>query len=394
LLEPAATRISKNSLLAYYPFDVDYSNSHNSQAYNLQQAGSSSPVISSTIAKQGSAVYFSSENALISNEFVDYFDNASNKSLTIAYWLRHEINSKLYRTSVEIFENAFVRGETTAGISRTSVDWPTINRATSNNTWYHIAVTYDYSAQTYKLYVDGQLRGTQSNIATLNINGGLFVVGAGANGSAVNYGQKGFIGTIDELFVFNRALSQAEVSGLYELAPLIEEYEVTFSAVSAGGTISASINGNPISSGDKVAENTMVTFTAHPSSGYVVAGWQQNASQLIFREGPASIITRQIGANTDITVSFRADDTSINESKATESAITLFPNPTSSYVVVQASDAIDSITLFDAFGSIVAVENGNLSDNQTIILPNLPKGMYVVKVQTKQGESISKLLIN
>ena len=51
-----------------------------------------------------------------------------------------------------------------------------------------------------------------------------------------------------------------------------ETYAVTWSAPS-GGTISATVGGEPISSGDVFEENTVVSITATPSSGYVFSSW-------------------------------------------------------------------------------------------------------------------------
>jgi hypothetical protein len=75
------------------------------------------------------------------------------------------------------------------------------------NTWYHAAVTYD--GATVKLYLNGQLESSKPTAAlntTLDANG--LTIGL-RPGSAVWNGQ------IDEIDIFNRALSLAEIQAIY-----------------------------------------------------------------------------------------------------------------------------------------------------------------------------------
>jgi len=76
-------------------------------------------------------------------------------------------------------------------------------------TWYHIAVTFDGTA--YRIYVNGAQEGgaTPSTYSILD------------NAEAVMFGNlpglsSGFDGLIDEVELFNRALSQAEIQALYD----------------------------------------------------------------------------------------------------------------------------------------------------------------------------------
>lgn len=90
--------------------------------------------------------------------------------------------------------------------------------ALSTNTWYHVAATYDSTSHTAKVYINGVLEGT----ATTG-TGGLkyktgsptFVVGnvIGVNGNA-------FVGRMDELFAYNRALTAIEITKLYNACPI------------------------------------------------------------------------------------------------------------------------------------------------------------------------------
>lgn len=78
-------------------------------------------------------------------------------------------------------------------------------------TWRHVVVTYDGSQQI--IYVDGQERqratiGAVSNTAT---NNDLSI----GSGSTSNY--RSFIGSIDDVRVYNRTLTSTEVANLYDI---------------------------------------------------------------------------------------------------------------------------------------------------------------------------------
>jgi hypothetical protein len=394
LKEVAASSVTANNLLAYYPFDVDYKNVFSTD-FNLQQSGSSFPLLSAS-AKQGNSVQFSSDHALFSNEFFDFFNQASDKSFSIAYWARGDNNNtKTFRTSLEFFENIFLRGQKAIGISRTTTDWPIINYATLNNSWNHFAVTYNFNNKEYKVYVDGELRGTVTNIHTLHQYAGMLVVGAGSNNGQINFAQKSFSGNVDELFVFNRVLSEKEIAGLYVLAPLAYEYTVEFSSLDDNqGTVTATVNNVPISSGDKVLEGTNVTFTANPLPGFVVTGWQLNGEVMIFRGGTPSSYSFNINDNTEITLVFSQEPTSIHESQEQLSSVSVFSYSGTRYVRIDALEAIQQIVLLDIAGNVVRVEKGNDSENQVVNVGAIPQGIYIISVTTNSGVIAQKILVN
>lgn len=88
--------------------------------------------------------------------------------------------------------------------------WNYGNCATVSNTqnWHHFAGTYDSAAGTQKFYIDGAL--ASSTAATGNI----------ANGGALHIGHREccaeyFNGSIDEVRIYNRALSATEIQAMY-----------------------------------------------------------------------------------------------------------------------------------------------------------------------------------
>jgi len=96
----------------------------------------------------------------------------------------------------------------------------TTDRIVSSSTfpagqWYHVAATYD--SQTFKLYVNGMLEGTVALAKTIVYDPAIpWTIGSTAAPiRAANY-PRTFNGVIDEVEIFNRALSQAEIQAIYK----------------------------------------------------------------------------------------------------------------------------------------------------------------------------------
>jgi hypothetical protein len=87
-------------------------------------------------------------------------------------------------------------------LSQTRAQW-------DSNVWYHVAAIADLSGNRY-LYVNGVLEGSVSDQAIFGPIYPNFYIGANAA-----YSQHYFLGDIDDVRVYNRALSAQEVQGLY-----------------------------------------------------------------------------------------------------------------------------------------------------------------------------------
>jgi hypothetical protein len=81
--------------------------------------------------------------------------------------------------------------------------------AIASGTWYHLAATYD--GTTMRLYVNGvQQASAASSISQLNTTYPFRIGAVGATGGAK------YSGTIDEVAIYNRALSAAEINAHYD----------------------------------------------------------------------------------------------------------------------------------------------------------------------------------
>ena len=78
----------------------------------------------------------------------------------------------------------------------------------TDGSWHHVAMTYDGSG-TVLLYVDGALEASVTKTYTTTQTGKLYM------GSTVEGSQEYYTGLVDEVEIFNRALSQSEIQAIY-----------------------------------------------------------------------------------------------------------------------------------------------------------------------------------
>lgn len=80
----------------------------------------------------------------------------------------------------------------------------------SNQTWYHVAGTQE--GTTSKIYINGQLDKNGTTLTQTTNNTGVLTIGCQKQ-TAPSYIAFFFNGTIDEVRIYNRALSQQEIQG-------------------------------------------------------------------------------------------------------------------------------------------------------------------------------------
>jgi hypothetical protein len=82
------------------------------------------------------------------------------------------------------------------------------------NDWHHVTVTHDHNTGDRKLYIDNELRAIGETIEYLNIPFGNIVFGNTISGTSGD-GGAGYIGKIDDIAIYNRALTSEEITSLY-----------------------------------------------------------------------------------------------------------------------------------------------------------------------------------
>ena len=81
------------------------------------------------------------------------------------------------------------------------------------NQWYHIAYTYNHAAGTHALYVDGVQRSSGATTRVIGYDNHPLLIGAESENESIQYF---FPGRIDEVSIYNRGLSAAEVKSIHD----------------------------------------------------------------------------------------------------------------------------------------------------------------------------------
>ena len=107
------------------------------------------------------------------------------------------------------------RGEVPALFIKTENAAPIVMgpTAVTRQTWVHIAGTYDGTAA--RLYVDGQLVNSMPVTGRFVADATPFILGANGNGPQTGVSER-FPGKIDEIMLYRRALSAAEIGQIYQ----------------------------------------------------------------------------------------------------------------------------------------------------------------------------------
>jgi len=140
------------------------------------------------------------------------------QSLTITAWIYPEdfsTNSAILRTAGTNYGYFLYVGKTTKKLlfmlgNGTDSQWMSGNTALSENQWYFVTVTYDTLTDTVKIYINGQLDAEYTySYDTIAYTGTYLTIGS------VWKQYQFWKGVIDEVRIFNRALSENEIKMLY-----------------------------------------------------------------------------------------------------------------------------------------------------------------------------------
>jgi large repetitive protein len=230
-----------------------------------------------------------------STQYATAPDSASldiTSAITLAAWVRPEKagtqylvkkainnNTNGYELSLATTGKAFVRFNQATEGNTYRLD-SVSSYPTNSTTWVHLAATYDGS--TIRIYYNGTSEGTPL-AATFTIATNNLVLGVGAESNAATK----FQGAMDEVRVYNRALSATEIADLAELPPPPPSADLAITNTdglaqaypgdSVEYTIVASNNGPDNVAGATVTDNfpeaiTGVSWTCEGSNGGVCSG--------------------------------------------------------------------------------------------------------------------------
>jgi hypothetical protein len=194
-------------LVAGYAFDegsgtttADYSgNSNTGILFNM----------SWTKGKYGSALRFNGTDGYVTAPGTGL--PAMNAPQTIAFWFNTSARTTSTQPVVSLVDEGLHISiqpgfkESQIGVWQNPGNWLVAAVPPSTNLWHHIAHTYD--GQTHRLYVDGKQVGNSTIAPTAATPTGL-QIGRMIDGSGY------FKGSLDELRIYRRALTQADIRSL------------------------------------------------------------------------------------------------------------------------------------------------------------------------------------
>jgi hypothetical protein len=213
--------------------------------------------VSRTSGIFGNGTYF---NGSLSNPHInlgdkDVFDGYS--SVTFSIWQKFEGNKSLSHVILSKASSYGIRTEYTAVANKIKfMIRPYGLGATSLSTlgtydmysWHHVVVTYDSSS--LKIYVDGNLDNSVATTGTIASTANPLYIGR--DGINANYN-----GTIDDILIFNRALSLSEIISLYNSSA--NRYAVDFTNEGMAG-LNYSYQSYVLNSGGEINQTELRLF--------------------------------------------------------------------------------------------------------------------------------------
>jgi hypothetical protein len=137
-----------------------------------------------------------------------------------------------------------------------------------------------------------------------------------------------------------------------------------------------------VSGGGIYNANDQATLTATANTNYAFENWTCNGV-VVSTDNP--FVFTVIG-DTNIVANFKS---TIGISEATtQSGIVLYPNPVKDVLHIQSSATIEQATIYDLSGRIVR----QVQMTNDISVQDLAKGVYVIKIETKKGLEVRKIV--
>ncbi|MBP5443869.1 MAG: T9SS type A sorting domain-containing protein [Treponema sp.] len=128
-------------------------------------------------------------------------------------------------------------------------------------------------------------------------------------------------------------------------------------------------------------------FRNYPTGNYRIKAWVDS----LYMDGEYTVYCDSIQELSSKTVSFRIENGSAVKDCA-ESTLKVFPNPASEQLNVTCGEEMQSLALFNPTGQRVRQMEPCGTEAQ-IPLSGLPRGLYLLRVQTASGSAVRKVVV-
>lgn len=192
-------------------------------------------------------------------------------------------------------ETAYLLGRNPSGIDLVRLNRLLIRDAYSTeiasvlfpqlNQWHHVAYTFDDSSKVQALYVNGQLVDVGVVNKTITYDASALLIGAGNSN-----GNPGFFyqGLVDELAIYNRALSGLEVEAIHDAGvngKCATSGPLSLGSLASGASVTVVLTATPVECPSVSLEATVTSSTFDP----VLANNQASASAAVLDHAPGTI---------------------------------------------------------------------------------------------------------
>ena len=188
---------------------------------------------------------------------------------------------------------------------------------------------------------------------------------------------------------FTIASLTASANVTVEFSTTLTHFDVNFEKANDFGTISASVNGTTIESGESVAAGARVVFTAEPTEGHRVKEWINNGT-VIANNTTNQFVIETLGDFPNVIVEFEVAESGINKPQMSD--INIYPNPVGDILrIVQKTADTARIEIYNFSG--VLFKSSEINQKETELdVSSLNQGIYLIKIINNQSESVQSVL--
>ena len=262
-------------------------------------------------------------------------------------------------------------------------------QTTTNNSWYHLVCTY--SSNTVTFYING-IQTDQYTVNPLPNNNGNYYFGASLTGADQFYN-----GKLDDIGIWNRSLTQAEVTDLYNSCALNVSIQPNNQTVTIFNNAQFIVGSSDPGATFQWQTDLGVGFQNLNSVGQYIGTTNDtltvtNVTMSNNNQPFRCIISSGSCSDTsNVAVLTVNNNVGINE-PIQENLFSVFPNPAQSVINVKADSKLigQVYSIYDNTGKVVLT--GKLNSQNTIIeLGTLSGGIYIFSVRDNMKQTFKMI---
>ena len=386
--------VPANGLVGWWPFN---GNANDESGNGNNGSNNGATLNSDRFGSNNSCYYFQNNNILIPHNTL--FGFQANSGFTISMWCNSsDFSNSLHfmgkrGDSSPYFNWQIAYGGNLIGPNFGSGTDPGIyNGAFSPdllliNNWYHIVAKFNNGV--WSIYVDGILKATNTT-AMVNPDSNTPMT-FGESG-----GFQGFIGKLDDIGIWNRALTDCEIQNLYTSTnPTNTTSETACDSYIWNGqtyTTSGVYTGTTASCVTQALNLTINTNTSSSISQTALDSytWPVNSQTYTTTGAYTAVIPNAAGCDSTITLNLTMSFTGINDLSA--SKLSIYPNPTNGDFTITGLEllgTVSSLTLTDMNGKVVKVLDAKATK---FSMASIKPGVYFLNIMSGNKQEVLKIV--